>query len=222
MSMKYKKEKEIEFLLESAIADSVFMQAFGQTPICSVATVEQKLLDVLDLDPENVEGLNLLAQVYAQTERPEKALQCFKKFFSMAISEEDIVKAASGLTQAYEGIEEYEKAIKIYEMVLSKIKNAELYNGLGYCWSKLSAFDKGIKYSKLAVDLEPDNAVFVNDLGFTYLENGELEKAKQLFLRSLEIDPEYDLAKRNLELCRRKISENKKKRGKTCFHRQLL
>lgn len=198
-------------MLESAIADSMCMRLFGDAQICSVETIEHKLLNVLELDPDNLEGLNLLAQIYAQTERHEGALRCFKKFFSKIFSEDDVIKATDGLTRVYEKTNEYEKAIKIYEMALSKVENAELYNGLGYCWSKLSKFDKAIKYSKRAVDLDPDNAVFISDLGFTYLENGELNKAKKLFLNAIKIDPDDSLAKGNLEYCKRKIRESKKR-----------
>jgi tetratricopeptide (TPR) repeat protein len=209
MARKTAKEKEIEWLLDSAIAESLFMGAIGTNPIYSADTIEQNLLHVLKLDPANMEAINLLAQVYAQTKRHAKALQYYKKIFIIKISKKDVLEVTLKLTETYEQIKEYKNAIQIYEMALSKINNARLYNGLGYCWAKLSIFDKALHYSQRAVDLEPNNAVYVNDLGYTYLENGDIQKAQQIFLKALKIDPNYDLATANLKHCRRKMNEEK-------------
>lgn len=199
-------EYEVEFILASAIAEAALLPA----GLGDIAVIESKLVRVLDLDPTNIEALNLLAQLYAQTRRHKKAFGCFARFFSMAVPTDVLVKLTLKLAETYEAIHEFEKATSVYQKTLSKVEDASLYNGIGYCYSKTLDLDKALDSSQRAVELDPKNALYINDLGYALLEVGDLDAAKNRFEEALTIDPHYELARGNLAYCKELMLKKKK------------
>lgn len=55
--------------------------------------------------------------------------------------------------------------------------------------------------------MAPDNPLFLNDLGYAYLENGELKKAEHCLLRAAELKPDYQLATNNILYCRKLLKK---------------
>jgi Flp pilus assembly protein TadD len=63
-------------------------------------------------------------------------------------------------------------------------------------------FEKAIKASRKALELEPENQNLINDLGWTLFEAGRLEEAEEVLLKAVAVDPSDELARENLRLCK--------------------
>ena len=61
--------------------------------------------------------------------------------------------------------------------------------------------------SRRAVELEPDSAAYVSDLGWTSVSAGRYQEAEQLLLRAIIMDPADERAQANLDFCREKMKK---------------
>ena len=52
------------------------------------------------------------------------------------------------------------------------------HQGLGYCASHLGHLEVAVTASRRALELEPNNQKFVNDLGWSLFESGALQEAR--------------------------------------------
>jgi tetratricopeptide (TPR) repeat protein len=97
--------------------------------------------------------------------------------------------------------EDYTIALTLYEAALTAFpKDALFYAGASFCHAKLGKPDAALSLIRKAVDLEPDNHLHLNDLGFTLLVAGDLDEAETYLRRSAELAPAgYEHAKNNLE-----------------------
>ena len=68
--------------------------------------------------------------------------------------------------------------------------------------------EEAIEASRRALELEPENQKFVNDLGWSLLEAGKLIEAKQTLERGVEMDPSDELARENLRYCNSLLAES--------------
>lgn len=196
---------EETFLLESAIAEVIAANAgFG-----SAEVAESKLRGVLELEPnleERVEAHNLLAQLCAQTARHREAMEHFSA--ALMAHPAGAVPLTEGLAEMFEKQEEWEGAMEVYALGLAHAEDARLHNGLGYCLGKVGRLREAEYHSRRATELAPDTAAYVNDLGYTLLEQGEFQQARVLFEHALRLDPCFELARENLRLCSEAASES--------------
>ena len=61
-------------------------------------------------------------------------------------------------------------------------------------------FDEALPYCEKAVMLALDNADAHNNCGIIYAQQGKIDKAKAAFARALKVKPDYEGARKNLEL----------------------
>jgi tetratricopeptide (TPR) repeat protein len=137
---KTKKEKVTmaNTAIYSAMAEIIASKAgFGDIKIA-----ESRLLEVLQLKPtreELVEAHNLLAQLYAQTRRFEKALDHFKVALDGAPEQAAVL--TTYLAETLEKRKKWESAIEVYNLGLARCQDAGLFQGLAYCLSKIGKLD---------------------------------------------------------------------------------
>ncbi|MDI7246894.1 MAG: tetratricopeptide repeat protein [Bacillota bacterium] len=176
----------------------------ANTGLMGVETAESTFHTVLEIDPGNIEALNLLAQICAQTRRHKEAREFLACAVESAGSEKDpevAVELVKNLAEIYEGAHRFQLAAGIYELGLERIDSAVFHHGIAYCYAKLGHYRKALSHSRRAVEMDPNNSVFVSDLGYTLLETGDLHGAKSLFERAIELDPANKLARGNLAHC---------------------
>ncbi len=63
-----------------------------------------------------------------------------------------------------------------------------------------------IKLFEQAVEIFPDNKDFFNNLGYLYIKSGEEKKALECYYKALQIDPNYEFAKRNYIALSKKLN----------------
>ena len=74
-------------------------------------------------------------------------------------------------------------------------------DALGYCVGKLGHRQQAIEYERRAVALEPDNYKFLNDLGWSLLEDRQYDEAQALLEKSIALSPpDYEFARNNLKI----------------------
>lgn len=67
--------------------------------------------------------------------------------------------------------QEYQYALTLYSTAVHKFPNVgRYYNGLSYCLAKLGRKEEALRQARRMVELEPDNYMFLTDLGWTLVE----------------------------------------------------
>jgi Flp pilus assembly protein TadD len=89
--------------------------------------------------------------------------------------------------------------------------HAVFHQGVCCCAGHKGLNDEAISASEAALELDPDNQTYVNDLGWSLFEAGRLTEAKRVLIRAVDMDPSYELARENLRICIDAITENKAK-----------
>lgn len=205
MKEKRKRHSEEAYLIDSAITEVLM----ANTPLGNIKIAESNLLGVLKLKPndeELTEAHNLLAQLYAQTARHQKAFKHFTA--ALTVGPDVAVGLTEGLAELFEKHKLWDEAIKVYTQGLACHEDASLHNGLAYCHAKAGRFEKAEYHGRRAVELAPENATYANDLGFNFLEEGDFHQARVFLERAVELDPAYQLARNNLEYCAKQLSKN--------------
>lgn len=67
-------------------------------------------------------------------------------------------------------------------------KSPEIYNELSICARELKKSQLGISYLEIALDLEPNNLIYLTNLAFLHLEDKDYDKAAPLLVKARQID----------------------------------
>lgn len=114
---------------------------------------------------------------------PEIIVFCATLFFIRI----GIINILFYLAKKKENKEEYEKALFYYKyIILLKPNNLyDIYNSIASCFSELGEYTSAIIYYQKAIKLEPDLYFAYKNLGLTYLDSGDTQKAHEFFSKSL-------------------------------------
>lgn len=110
--------------------------------------------------------------------------------------------------------QEYKTAITLLERYIQNETDAEAYNLLGMIYFNLNEHAQSVIYIKKAIDLEPQNITFLNNLAISYLDT-DIEKSQNYFEKSLSIDPKS--ISTNKTLGHLYLKENKIKEAMACY-----
>jgi tetratricopeptide (TPR) repeat protein len=89
-----------------------------------------------------------------------------------------------GLAKLYLDMGDYDHALATYQKALKgHAKNASIWFELGMCHSRQKQWDKGIEALAKAVELDPENRLYVNTLGFAQARAGRYEESLASFQR---------------------------------------
>ena len=96
---------------------------------------------------------------------------------------------------------QHEKAIEYFKETQSIDTNyAPAHDGLGVTYDFLGKGDLALACYKKAILLNPARAAFYNNIGFSQLTKGDLEKAEKNFLAGIALDPTFVELRRNLAI----------------------
>lgn len=96
--------------------------------------------------------------------------------------------------------EKFRKAVEVTP------KDAEAWLGLAASYDQLRRFDLADRAYDKVLTLASDNAVILNNAGYSQLMRGNIEGARRFLLRAYELDPENPYIANNLTL----LGESKK------------
>jgi len=110
---------------------------------------------------------------------------------SVAAGNADLPQARWKLAHAYLSRGHTSRALALLAPLEASFPSQyEVVAGLGLVHSRISQDEKAVEYLERALALRPPDAPLLNALGESYRKLGNLEKAKDSFRRSLDLDPE--------------------------------
>lgn len=83
-----------------------------------------------------------------------------------------------------------DEAIKTLQKGLDISDDAACHSNLALCYQQKNQSDLALKHAKKAVELNPDNPNFINNLGLQYYKFGKTESAESLFRKALNKMPD--------------------------------
>jgi tetratricopeptide (TPR) repeat protein len=97
---------------------------------------------------------------------------------------------------------QFQKAVDFYEKALDMDKNnTTALNGLGYILADSDTDSaRGIKLCRRAVDKKPQNAAYLDSLGWAYFKSGEVSEARIWLRRAFELAPHEGEIKRHMKI----------------------
>ena len=85
----------------------------------------------------------------------------------------------------------YHDVVDILKSALSKkVHFKEIYDFLSQACYNLKDYERSAKYIRRAVEKEPDNITYLNQLALSLKECGELEEAKKFYNKVIKLDPD--------------------------------
>ncbi|MDR0390136.1 MAG: tetratricopeptide repeat protein [Spirochaetaceae bacterium] len=139
-----------------------------------------------------------LAYIYVITKRSRLAEFELKQLIDSGY---ESIQIYTTLAYAAWTQQQYEKAVEYYQSALDiDANNATALNGLGYILAD-AAIDpvKGLYYCKKAVDKKPQNAAYLDSLGWAYYKNGALIEARIYLRRAYDLAPQHEEIRRHLK-----------------------
>jgi Flp pilus assembly protein TadD len=195
----YPQMEAADWEVSGAIADTT-MAPWGMG---SMESAEARLRRALELVPDHLEGLNLLAQVCAQTSRHKEAISLLEcGIVAVGTRPADLVLFGSALAETYEARRDFRRAKAVYQRCLEATDVPEFHSGLGYCLGKLGDLRGAVRHAEVASKLAPERADYLSDWAWSLIELGRPAEALPLLERAVAMDPANELARGNLDHCR--------------------
>jgi len=108
---------------------------------------------------------------------------------------------------------EYKDGLALYGAAAARFPDTAMFHaGLGCCAGHLDRHEEALDSARRALELEPVNQAYVNDLGWSLVLAGNLDEALETLARAVAMDPSDELARENLARCKTGILEREKAR----------
>ena len=107
------------------------------------------------------------------------------------------------------GIEEYADGLEFYREAARRFSaDAAFQKNIGCCAGHEGFIEEALAASRRAVELDPENAAYVSDLGWTLVLAKRYPQAEATLQRSVRMDPSNERAVANLEYCRARMAKS--------------
>ncbi|MEZ4825025.1 MAG: tetratricopeptide repeat protein [Bacteroidia bacterium] len=104
---------------------------------------------------------------------------------------------------------DYRAAIKVFDEVADLDPDHQtVYELRGECYYKLENYEAAIEDYARAAKQHPENAELKNSMGVSAANMGNYRAAASYFYEALQIDPNHEYARRNLDIANRKLRES--------------
>lgn len=163
----------------------------------AISLLEQLLID----DPSNVPALEELADNELSLDRYARAEAAAER--AIVLDQGSYMgHYIMGFLRSHES--KWDAALMELRLA-NKLKpnNPEILRCLGWALLRRGRQAEGVVTLERALNLDHDNALTLCDLGVAYLELQNVAKARLLFQRALELDPECDRARECVKMAAR-------------------
>jgi tetratricopeptide (TPR) repeat protein len=189
---------EQDFCAEAEYADSMLRSALGDQE-GSIAALRRSL----ECKPTYAPALLSLGSVEYQLGKRAEGRELFRSLLSLPENTPDLCEIIDQAGSFLIDIGAYKDGLELYRGAVGKFPAAAvLHQGFGCCAGHEKCHEEAIAACERALQLEPDNQKFVNDLGWSLLEAGRIQEARRTLERAVSMDPSYGLARANLRLCK--------------------
>lgn len=196
-------EKAAEFLQRTLILNPDFEPAYYDIAAALInANKPDDALRILNRARDRFQKPKFLLEFYSALAYSRK--KDYKQALKSMIEAEVIAKATetNRLTAAFyfqmgatfERNKDYKQAEKYFDLCLQKDPNfPEALNYLGYMWADLNVnLDKAKKLIKKALKFEPDNAAYLDSLGWVYYRMKKYDVALRYVEKAVKLSKEPD------------------------------
>ena len=201
--------KDKRFSLQGLYAESILQSSLGKIE-SSIVALEQ----ALKIDPEYAPAILSMGSVEYKRGNTERGKKLLLSLVSLPASAADggesdlaviIDEAGDFLIQT----SNYADGLELFKAAAVRFPNqAVFHQGIGCCAGHEGLLDEAISASRVALELEPENQNYINDLGWSLFKASRLAEAKRILSRAVDMDPSDELARENLRLCTKAINEN--------------
>lgn len=206
------KKKSIQNTGAWNIADWDYSALIAQDimPLLSAPLVRQERIDylkeILKGCPEYYPALLELGYRYIKEgkdkigkESIDKGLQSLKTHFS----KKNLIDAYYDTCEFLEKHLRFEMVIEYYNLLTEFEKDkAKVYDSISYCYSCLSDMEKAFETQQKALELCDSNHRFYCNMGWLEMIRGNLDAAKTMLEKSLELNQKDEITLNNYEACK--------------------
>lgn len=197
---------------DSALASNLFNEALQLTGSEPFFRSEWPLgFLALAIDPLFAPALLTVGSIEYQSGFVKEAMEMFLTLTTLREDEEDLNEIIDKAGDFLLDQGDFENALDLYLSAQRAYPTQSLfYIASAYCFSQLGRIEESVRDSRKAVELEPDNYVHLNDLGYSLIEAGLFDEAESVLKRSINFAPPgYELARNNLDALyeRRSLSQ---------------
>lgn len=134
-------------------------------------------------------NLGLVAELALSEKEYDKAIEYLSRMKEISPNN---AQYSTGLSEAYLGKGEAGNALKeIEDALLSMPDNDKLLAKAGEIWGRyLNRLDRSEEYLEQAIQINPENASALENLGIVYGMTGRLDTSLELLMRALALEPE--------------------------------
>lgn len=191
------------FEAEAAYADSIFRTAMGDLK-GAVAALHRALA----FAPGYAPAIFSLGTVEHQRGHCAKGRRLFKSLLSYPADTPDLCGIIDHAGDFLIDRRAYKDGLELYRAAALRFPHVAVFHqGVGCCAGHEGLHDEAIAASRRAVELQPANQRFLNDLGWSLLEAGRPSEAKETLARAVAMDPDDQLARENLRFCNTKLAK---------------
>lgn len=120
---------------------------------------------ILSKDKYDLHAMKALALIYYNNKQKDSALKLYRQLVSLVDNENEKLEYYEILGNLYSSMNQYEKAISVYKKVLDKDSaNIEVIKDMRRIYLKLKDTDNVLYYSRLLINLEPDNYKYYEEI----------------------------------------------------------
>jgi len=206
------KKKSIQNTGAWNIADWDYSALIAQDimPLLSAPLVRQERIDylkeILKGCPEYYPALLELGYRYIKEgkdkigkESIDKGLQSLKTHFS----KKNLIDAYYDTCEFLEKHLRFEMVIEYYNLLTEFEKDkAKVYDSISYCYSCLGDMEKAFETQQKALELCDSNHRFYCNMGWLEMIRGNLDAAKTMLEKSLELNQKDEITLNNYEACK--------------------
>jgi len=197
------------FEAEAAHADSIFRSAIGDTERC-IRALER----AVEISPGYAPAVLALGSVEYQRKRKAKGRKLLLSLVSMLDDAPDRTQIIDAAGDFLIQFREYADGLELYRAAVRRFPDVAVFHqGRGCCAGHMGELQEAVAASRHALELEPDNQQFVNDLGWSLIESGLLQEALATLERAVVMDPADELARENLRFCNQRITKRRRKKA---------
>ena len=149
-----------------------------------------KLLETMDraeksLPKQDYRVYLLMGLAYSRLEQPQQAVSALKKAY--ALNPKDI-NTISSLALEYDGMQQFADSDSLYEEALRiDPQNALVLNNYGYSLGERGLqLERALDMAQRAVAAEPDNAAYLDTLGWIFFKLSRFTEAQQYIAKAVD------------------------------------
>ncbi len=160
------------------------------------AEAEKHYLKAIEMRSDEPRYYNNLGALYLDMQRPDDALVNLQKAAgNLLFPNPEIPLTGIGIAHFLKN--DYPGAVAAYREALSKnSRYVEAYVRLGEVLTAMGQIDRGLREYRKALVLAPDYARLHFLMGLAFMKNGDMEQARQAFIKVRQLLPESEMGQR--------------------------